>query len=95
MRYTWAHDKNHINRVRHGIGFETAVRIFDGPTVEKVDDRFEYGEIRIYAIGLANGVETSVIYTEPEEHHRRIISAWKSERYERESYWRNRGQRGN
>ena len=30
------------------------MRIFDGPTVERIDDRFDYGEKRIYAIGVVN-----------------------------------------
>ena len=49
---------------RHGIAFGDAARIFDGPTVEKVDDRFDYGEIRVYAIGLVDGMEMTVIYTD-------------------------------
>jgi hypothetical protein len=43
-------EKNRRNLVLHGIAFEDARRIFDGPTVEKVDDRFDYGEIRVYAV---------------------------------------------
>ena len=36
MRYSLDKDKNRRNLVRHGIAFEDAVRIFDGPTVEKL-----------------------------------------------------------
>jgi uncharacterized DUF497 family protein len=39
----------------HGIAFEDAILIFDGPTVEGLDDRFDYGEDRAYAIGLVTG----------------------------------------
>jgi hypothetical protein len=28
-----------------------------GPTVDRTDDRFEYGEVRTNAIGLINGIE--------------------------------------
>jgi len=42
MRYTWDTRKNRRNISRHGIDFTDAKRIFDGPTVEKIDDRF-YG----------------------------------------------------
>jgi uncharacterized protein (DUF4415 family)/uncharacterized DUF497 family protein len=48
---------------RHGVAFRDAARIFDGPTVERTDDRYHYGEVRIHAIGLVNGVEITVIYT--------------------------------
>jgi uncharacterized protein len=47
MRYSWDREKNIRNIIRHGIAFEDAARIFDGPTVEKVDDRFDYGESRV------------------------------------------------
>jgi hypothetical protein len=30
---------------RHGIAFRDAARIFDGATVERVDDRYDYGEV--------------------------------------------------
>ena len=89
MRYTWRADKNHRNRKRHGIAFEDAVQIFDGPTVEKIDNRFEYGEVRIYAIGVVNGVEITVIYTDTDDETRHLISAWRAEPHERRSYWKN------
>jgi len=36
MRYSWDREKSRRNLIRHGIAFEDAMRIFDGPTVEKV-----------------------------------------------------------
>lgn len=88
MTYTWDPKKNLSNVARHGIAFEDAIRIFEGPTLEKEDDRFDYGEIRTYAVGVANGIEVTVIYTEKSSRDRRIISAWRSERHEREAYWK-------
>ncbi len=55
--------KNRSNIRRHKLAFEDAQRIFEGPTVERVDDRLDYGEVRVYAIGLVNGLEITVIYT--------------------------------
>ena len=89
MNYTWDPEKDRRNIARHGIAFEAAVRIFEGPTLEQVDDRFDYGEIRVYAVGVVNGIEITVIYTELSPSVRRIISAWRSERHEREAYWKN------
>jgi len=89
MRYTWTDEKYQDNLRQHHITFEDAVRIFEGPTVEKVDDRFDYGEIRVYAIGLVNGVEITVIYTDRDHDERRIISAWRAEPHERRYYWQN------
>ena len=89
MRYSWDEEKNRSNLARHGIAFEDALRIFDGPTVEKVDDRFDYGEIRVYAVGLVNGLEITVVYADENDDERRIISAWRAEPHERRSYWQN------
>lgn len=89
MRYSWREEKNRANLKNHSIAFEDAVRIFEGPTVEQVDDRFDYGEIRIYAIGLVNGLEITVIYTDEDNGKRHIISAWRSEPHERRYYWKN------
>jgi uncharacterized DUF497 family protein len=89
MRYRWDERKNRANLARHGITFEDAKRIFEGPTVEKVDDRFDYGEVRVYAIGLVNGVEITVVYTDRDNDERRIISAWRSEPHERRYFWQN------
>lgn len=71
------------------VALEDAIAILEGPTFERADDRFDYGEARVYAIGKANGVEITVIYTDVSQTERRIISAWKAERHEREAYWRN------
>ena len=77
-----------LNVARHGITFQDAVRIFEGPTLELSDDRFEYDEIRVYAIGVLNGLEVTVIYIIVSRTERRIISAWRAERYERGAYWK-------
>jgi len=70
-----------------GIAFQDAIRIFEGPTLERLDDRFDYGEDRIYAIGLVNGLEITLIYVDKQSNERRIISAWRSEPHERRRYW--------
>lgn len=89
MRFTWDRDKNFINVRRHKIAFADAARIFEGPTVERPDDRFHYGEVRIHAVGLVSGVEITVIYTDREDDERHIISAWRSVPHERRYYWEN------
>jgi uncharacterized DUF497 family protein len=91
MIYIWDEAKNRRNIKDHGIAFDDAKRIFESPTVERVDDRFEYGEVRVYAIGLVNGLEITVIYTDCDDDERRIISAWRSEPHERRAYWQRVG----
>jgi hypothetical protein len=87
MRFTWDPAKNSANVQRHGIAFQDAARIFDGPTVERIDKRLDYGEVRTYAIGLVNGIEITVIYSDCKPDQRRIISAWRSEPHERRYFW--------
>jgi uncharacterized protein len=88
MHFTWDPRKNASNVQRHGISFDDASRIFDGPTVERDDDRFEYGERRVYAVGLVNGIEITVICTDRGEDERHLISAWRAEPHERRYFWR-------
>jgi uncharacterized DUF497 family protein len=47
MRYSWDERKKRINIARHSVAFGDAKRIFEGPTVEKVDNRFDCGEVRV------------------------------------------------
>jgi uncharacterized protein len=78
-----------INARCHEIAFQDAARIFHGPVVERVDDRFDYGEVRVYAISVVNGIEITVIYTDRDKEERHLISAWRSEPHERRYYWQN------
>jgi putative transcriptional regulator len=47
-----------------GFGFDYAARIFHGPTLEKKDDRRDYGETRMQAIGQAGDDVLFVVYTD-------------------------------
>jgi uncharacterized protein len=87
MNYTWDSEKNRGNLAKHGITFTDAIRIFEGVTIEQEDDRFDYGEMRVYAVGIVNGLEITIIYTDRGEDERRIIAAWRSEPHERRYYW--------
>ncbi len=45
MTFGWDRRKNRANLARNGIDFADAIGIFDGPTLEKVDDRFDYVDL--------------------------------------------------
>jgi hypothetical protein len=49
----------------------------------------EREQSRAAAVGLVNGLEITVVYTDENDEERRIISAWRAEPHERRSYWRN------
>ena len=90
MRFSWDPDKSEENFRLRAFDFEFATGIWGGPTLERVDDRQAYGERRMIAIGVVQGIELTVVYTDrphirgPLE--RRIISARRSNRHERKAY---------
>ena len=43
--FEWDEDKDRANQAKHGISFEEVLPIFDGPTLTKIDDWRDYGEI--------------------------------------------------
>jgi len=90
--YEWNEAKNAENLAKHGIDFADAVLIFDGPVVETVDRRRDYGEERVTAIGVVNGLEVFVVYT-PRRNNRRLISARRASRSERKNYYQALGRR--
>ena len=89
-RYTWDASKSARNLLQRGFDFEFATLIFDEFTLERADVRREYGERRMVAIGNAQGIMLTVVYTDRFEAthtlERRIISARRSNRNEREAY---------
>ena len=85
MRFVWDEAKNRANIAKHGVGFLGAARIFDGPVLERVDQRRDYGESRRSAIGVLDGKEIYVVYVMRGEICR-IISARRANRRERREY---------
>lgn len=84
--FEWNPQKNAANIGKHGISFEQAVGIFDGPVALARDDRSEYGEERWIGVG-AVGREAilAVVYT-LRNGRRRIISARPASRREKQAY---------
>ena len=90
MRFSWDARKSDQNLRERGFDFEFASQVFDGPTLERADARRDYGERRVIAVGLAQDIPVTVVYTDRAEAggeiDRRIISARKSNRHERDAY---------
>ena len=84
--FEWDDEKNRENISKHGIDFDDALSIFDGPTLERIDDRFDYNERRIIAYGETSGYVLAVVYTMRGDVCR-IISARKGNRHERSEYY--------
>jgi uncharacterized DUF497 family protein len=89
VNFTWDSRKSARNRASRGFDFAFATLVFDGPTLERRDTRRDSGEVRRLAIGRADGVHLTVVYTDrivAGTVVRRIISARLSNRRERQAY---------
>ena len=90
MRFAWDSRKSAQNLQIRGFDFDFATLVFEGPTLAREDQRRDYGETRFIAIGLAQGIALTVVYTDRAESGvlvRRIISARLSNRRERQAYF--------
>jgi uncharacterized DUF497 family protein len=82
MIFEWDEAKSRRNLRERGFGFDHAATIFVGPTLERQDNRHDYGEIRIQAIGHAGNDILFVVYTDRGD-FRHIISARVASKKER------------
>ena len=82
MEFEWDAGKSTANFVTRGFDFAFAAQIFAGPILEAIDDREDYGELRIKTLGEAQGLLLVVVYTD-RAGRRRIISARPANRRER------------
>ena len=83
--YEWDEDKSERNLARHGLSFEDAEKVFSGPCVTFVDDRFDYGETRLITLGALKGRVVVMVHT-PREESTRIISMRKANAREQQIY---------
>ena len=88
MTYDWDSAKSDRNLAQGG--FEFASQIFTATSVEFDDARRDYGERRVVALGLADAIPLTVVFTDRLASNgaivRRIISASLSHRKERRRY---------
>ena len=89
-RFIWDARKSADNLAERGFDFAFASRIFEGRTLEREDDRWDYGERRVIAIGVVETITLIVVYTDrvvpAGRAVRRIISARVASRQERKTY---------
>ena len=86
MKFEWDEGKRLINLQRHGIDFVDVQKVFDNEVYTVIDDRFDYGEIRFFTLGLINGRVVAVAHTQTDDVIR-IISARKADKYDEEKYY--------
>ncbi len=85
MQFEWDETKDRANVAKHGIDFETAKRIFEGPMLARTDRRRDYGEERYIGIGRVEAATIVVAYT-ARGGRLRLISARPASRKERQAY---------
>lgn len=77
MQFEWDERKRRENIARRGVDFLRAAMVFADPDrLEASDDRADYGEARLMALGAVDDEIYVVVYTMRGEVHR-IITAWK------------------
>jgi uncharacterized DUF497 family protein len=83
--FEWDDEKNRRNRQKHGITFEEAATIFEGPVLV-LDDESGSAEVRERSYGLIGGqVVVCVVHTD-RQGLIRIISARKATKSERKQF---------
>lgn len=83
--FEWDPAKSASNRRKHGISFDEAIEIFDGPVLVRTDDDTD-GEVRERSYGLIRDVVVVCVVHTERGTARRIISARKATRKEREEF---------
>lgn len=87
LRFEWDEDKARSNLRKHGVAFEDAALVWADPLHLVRFDRFEDGEERWHALGLAAGIVlVIVVHTYPGDDRVRIVSARRATRAERRAY---------
>jgi uncharacterized DUF497 family protein len=86
VEYEWDPAKSERNRHVRALPFDLAADLFDGPILEQIDERRDYGEERVQAIGIIDGVIMQCVYTDRPSGVRRIISLRRAKRKERHAF---------
>ena len=87
MAFEWDPKKNISNVYKHGISFEEAKEIFNGPVFTIKDDRKDYGESRFVSIGALGPAVVIVVVHADRRGQIRIVSARKANKSERRKYY--------
>jgi uncharacterized protein len=92
-RYTkWDEAKNRSNFAKQGLDFANAEQVLTGPYVTFVDDRFDYGEKRLFTLGLLAGRVVVIAHAPHGDNKTRVISMRKANRREQKIYQKRLGE---
>ena len=85
VEFEWDTAKSERNEAERGLPFRLALLLFQGPVLRRVDDRQDYGEVRVKAIGVVGDRTLHCVYTD-RGGVRRAISLRHANRRERDAY---------
>lgn len=85
--FEWDERKRRSNLRKHGLDFADCAPVFSGPTLTRLDDRYDNGELRCRTLGLLRDRVVSVAHTEGDDGVVRIISLRKAVRHEQTLYF--------
>jgi uncharacterized protein len=90
VRFDWDERKRAANVAKHGLDLADAAEMFSGPVLETDDERRDYRERRVVALGVIAGRVVTCVYTDrnaPDASTaRRVISLRFASRGERARY---------
>ena len=85
MVFEWDERKREQVIRERGVDLLYAAQIFEGEVLTRIDDREDYGEIRMISLGMIEDECFVVVHTRRED-TTRLITAWKGGRDERSQY---------
>ena len=85
MNFVWDEKKNSSNRLKHGISFPEAAKVFSDVNAQTLAARLQDGELRMMTIGSIEGKMWTVLWTERGDDIR-IFSARRSRKQEEKLY---------
>ena len=85
MKLTYDPQKRARTLAERGLDFDDATQVFAGQTIDLLDDRKDYGEVRWVTYGLLNGRIVALVWT-PRGTARHIISMRKANDREQKAY---------
>ncbi|MDW6024382.1 BrnT family toxin [Mesorhizobium sp. BAC0120] len=85
MILEWDENKRRQVIKERGVDVVYAALIFEGEVLTRVDDREDYGEVRLISLGMVDDEYFVVVHTE-RNGSTRLITAWKGGRHERAQY---------
>ena len=86
MNFEWDPVKDAANLRRHGISFDEARHIFNGPILTRADARRDYGENRDISLGALSPDAVLVVVHTERSGNIRLISARRANRRETKVY---------